>query len=74
MLNKKLTLHLDALLVIALLFMFSIAFNFYQNHRIKSLTHENLRLQLQQAVDQLNLKAQQDTIKQLAQNNKPHTE
>lgn len=66
MLKKKLTLHLDALLVIGLLFLASIAFNVFQQQQVHRLTEENLKLQWQATVDKLNLESQQTTIDRLA--------
>lgn len=66
MLKKKLTLHLDALLVIGLLFLASIAFNVFQQQQVHRLTEENLKLQWQATVDKLNLESQQATIARLA--------
>ncbi|WP_207062951.1 hypothetical protein [Motiliproteus sp. SC1-56] len=53
--KKKFTLHLDAILVIALLFAVSLGLNAYQYYQYKSLLNENYRLQLQGLEDNLNL-------------------
>lgn len=42
---KKLSLHLDAFLVIILVFVLSFGMNFYQRYQYSDLLHEHLELQ-----------------------------
>ncbi|WKE64013.1 hypothetical protein PVT67_09905 [Gallaecimonas kandeliae] len=71
MLKKKFTLHLDALLVIGLLFVASVGFNAFQQYQIGQITQENLDLQMQGEVDKLNLASQQATIDRLVKKTQP---
>ncbi|WP_341503713.1 hypothetical protein [Gallaecimonas sp. GXIMD4217] len=66
MLNKKFTIHLDAIIVITLLFLASIAFNAFQHQQISQITAENLELQMQAQVDKMNLESQQVVIDRLS--------
>ncbi|WP_417360377.1 hypothetical protein [Gallaecimonas pentaromativorans] len=71
MLKRKFTLHLDALMVIALLFIASVAFNLIQLHQVRSLTQENLDLQMQALVDKFNLESQKAALDKLGQKPSP---
>ena len=67
MLKKQFRLHLDALIVIALLFVVSIGLNAIQYFNYKALLNENFGLQMQGLTDQLNLDSQQNYIDRLKQ-------
>lgn len=67
MLKRQFTLHLDAMVVIALLFIASVAFNLIQLHQVRSLTQENLDLQMQVLVDKFNLESQKAALDKLGQ-------
>ncbi len=69
MLNKTFTLHLDAILVLLVLFLASIGFNAFQHQQISQLTSENIKLQMQAQVDELNLSSQQALINKLSKEN-----
>lgn len=63
--KKKFTLHLDAILVLSLLFVFMIGFSFFQQSQLNALTLENEKLQWQSVQDSFNLSSQQSYIKKL---------
>lgn len=63
--KKKFTLHLDAILVLVLLFVVMVGWAFYQNTQIKSLIAENQKLQWQSLADDLNLSSQASYIKKI---------
>jgi hypothetical protein len=62
---KKFTLHLDAAIVIALLFLLTLGLNLYQYREYKALKDENYRLQLQGLEDSLNLDSMRSHIERL---------
>lgn len=64
-LKRKFVLHLDALLVIGLLFICSLGFNFVQLQQVKSLSQSHSRLESKVLVHELNLSSQQAYIEQL---------
>lgn len=63
--KRKFELHLDALLVISLLFFSSIGFNFFQLQQVKKLSQEASVLESKILVHELNLSAQQSYINKL---------
>lgn len=73
--KKKFTLHLDAMLVLVILFITVIAFVIFLQFQVKSLTEENQQLQWQAVADGFNLDSQAKYIKklqkQIAEQDKP---
>lgn len=72
--KKKFTLHLDAILVLSLLFVMLIGFCFFQQSQVNILIQENERLQWQSVEDSFNLSSQEGYIKKLQkqlEENKP---
>lgn len=65
--NKKITLHLDAICVILLLFIASLVGNFFQQSQLEVLTKENEKLQLKGLENDFNLDSQETYIKKLKQ-------
>lgn len=63
--KKKFTLHLDAILVLSLLFVMLIGFCFFQQSQVNILIQENERLQWQSVEDSFNLSSQEGYIKKL---------
>ena len=63
--NKKFTLHLDAILVIALLFFVSMGLNAFLYTQMDVLTEENKTLKWQGVEDSFNLSSQGTYIKKL---------
>ncbi len=63
--KKKFELNLDALLVIALLFVLSLGLNFVQYSLYSELLDENFKLYYQSIEDKLNLDSNQTYIKHL---------
>lgn len=63
--KKKFTLHLDAILVIALLFFVSMGLNAFLYTQVDVLTEENKTLQWQGVEDSFNLYSQGTYIKKL---------
>ncbi|WP_435236133.1 hypothetical protein ACR30L_00675 [Psychromonas sp. PT13] len=63
--KKKFTLHLDAILVIALLFFVSMGLNAFLYTQVDVLTEENKTLQWQGVEDSFNLSSQGTYIKKL---------
>ncbi|WP_413700082.1 hypothetical protein ACLKMH_22820 [Psychromonas sp. KJ10-10] len=63
--KKKFTLHLDALLVIVLLFVVLLGLVLFQQSEINTLTLENKERQWQSLEDSLNLDSQASYIKKL---------
>jgi len=63
--KKKFTLHLDAILVIALLFLFSIGLSIFLYTQVDVLTAENKQLKWQGVEDSFNLSSQKTYIKKL---------
>ena len=74
--KKKFTLHLDAILVLSLLFLLMIGLAFFLQSQVSSLTQENQKLQWQSVEDSFNLSSQKGYIKKLeaklAEQDKPH--
>ncbi|KEA62455.1 hypothetical protein ADIMK_3346 [Marinobacterium lacunae] len=64
---KKFTLHLDAAVVILLLFLVAFGLNLYQYSKYKELKDENFRLQIQGVEDRMNLDSLRYTLKNLKQ-------
>ena len=62
---KKFELHLDALIVIVLLFVLSLGVNFALYRLYSSEAKANVKLQIQGQVDQLNLASMQAYIKKI---------
>lgn len=60
---KKFELHLDALIVIALLFVVSLGVNFVLYNLYSSEAKVNVKMQIQSQVDQLNLASMEAYIK-----------
>lgn len=65
--NKKITLHLDAICVILLLFIASLVGNVFQQSQLEVLTKENEKLQLKGLENDFNLDSQETYIKKLKQ-------
>ncbi|MCP4323889.1 MAG: hypothetical protein GY951_06485 [Psychromonas sp.] len=63
--NKKFTLHLDAILVLSLLFVALFGFAIFQQSQVSELTLENQKLQWQSVEDSFNLSAQENYMKKL---------
>lgn len=63
--KKKYELHLDAAIVLLLLFLFSLGMNYMQYRNYKTVSDENYRLQLKGLENSLNLKSQQTFIEKL---------
>lgn len=63
--KKKFTLHLDAILVISLLFVALVGLVLFQQSEIKALSLENKDLQWQALENSLNLDSQASYIKEL---------
>jgi len=63
--KKKFTLHLDAILVLLLLFVILISFCVFQQSQVNTLTQENERLQWQSVEDSFNLSSQEVYIQKL---------
>lgn len=63
--KKKFVLHLDAIFVIALLFVVTLGVNFAQYRIYSELATENRKLQMDGLVDKFNLESMQKTIDQL---------
>ena len=63
--KKKFTLHLDAILVIAILFVALIGLNIFLSSQVNELTQENKKLQWQGVEDSFNLSSQETYIKKL---------
>ncbi len=68
--KKKFELNLDALVVIALLFVFALGMNFAQYRIYTELTAENRNLQIQGLEDKFNLDSIQIYIDQLKEKNR----
>lgn len=64
-LKRKFTVHLDALIVISLLFICSIGFNFVQLQQVKGLSRDVVNLEGKVLVHELNLSSQKAYINQL---------
>lgn len=62
---KKFELNLDAIIVIALLFVLSLGVNYVLYSLYSAEAKANVRLQIQAQVDQLNLASQKAYIKKL---------
>ncbi|GGC10292.1 hypothetical protein GCM10011352_40980 [Marinobacterium zhoushanense] len=62
---KKLTLNLDAAVVIFLLFLTAFGLNLYQYSKYQELTDENYRLQLQGLEDRMNLDSMRFALERL---------
>ena len=65
--KRKFTIHFDAILVIAILFVVSIGLNAFLYSQIDELTQENEKLQWQGVADSFNLSSQETYIKKLKQ-------
>lgn len=63
--KKKFTLHLDALVLITILFVALIGLNVFQQDQINELTKENKGLQLKGLENSFNLSEQGSYIKKL---------
>ena len=63
--KKKFTIHLDALLVVLILFFSSLALNYFQQSQVTALTEENSQLQWKGIEDSMNLSSQEKYIKTL---------
>ena len=63
--KKKFTLHLDAILVLTLLFITMVGFAFFQQSQVSALTLENQKLQWQSVEHSFNLSSQEVFIKKL---------
>lgn len=63
--KRKFTLHLDAVLVLLLLFMATLGLTYFQHSQISTLTLENQKLQWQSVADGLNLASQASHIKKI---------
>jgi len=64
-LKRKFTLHLDALIVISLLFTSSIAFNIYQMAELREASNKNFANELKLVENDLNLSSQKAYIEKL---------
>ncbi|MBU2964692.1 hypothetical protein Q4508_00790 [Amphritea sp. 2_MG-2023] len=62
---KKFELHLDALIVIVLLFVLSLGVNFVLYKLYSSEAKANVKMQVQSQVDQLNLASMEAYIKKI---------
>ncbi|RTE67049.1 hypothetical protein EH243_02215 [Amphritea opalescens] len=62
---KKFEIHLDALIVVVLLFVLSLGVNFALYRLYSSEAKTNVKLQIQNQVDQLNLASMQAYIKKI---------
>ncbi|WP_417225648.1 hypothetical protein [Amphritea sp.] len=67
---KKFELHLDALIVITLLFVLSLGVNFTLYRLYSSEAKANVKMQIQSQVDQLNLASMEAYIKKIETANK----
>ncbi|PKF61242.1 hypothetical protein CW745_11455 [Psychromonas sp. psych-6C06] len=63
--KKKFSLHLDAILVLLVLFILMIGGLFFQQSQVSKLTSENELLQWQALEDSFNLSSQKNYIKKL---------
>ncbi len=64
-LKKTYVLHLDAIVVIALLFVLALGMNFFQYRVYAELVMENKQLQMKGMENELNLSSMQNYIDQL---------
>lgn len=73
--KRKFSLHLDAIIVLSLLFMMMLGLSYFLQSQVSALTKENEKLQWQSVEDSFNLSSQQQYIKkleaQLMEKNKP---
>jgi hypothetical protein len=60
---KKIGLHIDALVVIIIIFTTSFGFNFYQRYQYSDLLREHIALQQQSLVMEFNLASMESRIK-----------
>lgn len=63
--KKKITLNLDAVIAISVLFVISISGSGFLLWQVKALSEENVRQKMQMTVDSLNLSSQQVYINKL---------
>lgn len=63
--KKKITLNLDAVIAISILFAISISGSGFLLWQVKALSEENVRQKMQMTVDSLNLSSQQAYIDKL---------
>ncbi len=63
--KKKFTLHLDALIVIIVLFISSVGLALFLQRQVTELTKENQQLQWKGVADELNLSSQKNYIMKL---------
>ena len=63
--KKKITLNLDAVIAISVLFVISISGSGFLLWQVKALSEENVRQKMQMTVDSLNLSSQQVYIDKL---------
>ena len=63
--KKKFTVHLDAILVIMILFVVLVGLNVFQQSQLEELSKENKKLQWQELANSLNLSSQETYIKKL---------
>jgi hypothetical protein len=63
--KKKFTVHLDAILMISVLFIASLSLNVFLYTQFKELSRDNQKLQWQELADSLNLSSQESYIKKL---------
>lgn len=67
-LKKKLTLHLDAAIVIAVLFCVSVGISAYLINEVRVLSKQTLDMQMQKIADDLTLSSHQAYIARLEKN------
>lgn len=63
--KRKFSLHLDAIIVLSLLFMLMLGLSVFLQSQVSTLTKENKKLQWQSLEDSFNLSSQQQYIKKL---------
>lgn len=63
--KRKVTLNLDAAIVLSILFFVSIAGSVFLLFQVKALSHESVKQQMKMTVDGLNLSSQQVYIDKL---------
>lgn len=65
MLKRKFTIHMDALIVLVILFVGCVALTIFQLQQSRSLSDDLFRLELQQVENEMNLSSQKAYIEKL---------